>query len=236
MDQLDALVKQKVLRYRANSGKGEYLLERPLTINIGKDIIDSLKAIYKPDYENGGLLEFQYGGIARIDCVAFHQVPNLNVNSTSYNPSAAKFKGKIQEILNRGNIPIAIHTHPTHIGWSPYDNKRVKFYLKSSKPDRDIANLGATDFLDVPEAIFVKDERFGTGYGIAFYEGQVFPYSVTALSTPQIWAGLIVGVLMLRGKLTRSVLIACVLWFCVEFFRRPKYDYENHGVQIFLSR
>lgn len=234
MQDLSSLVSKKVLRFRKDAGKdGEYRLRRPLRIEIGQTVIDQISRIYKKDYENGGLLEFA-ASTGSLDCLAFHQVPNKSANSTSYNPSAAAFNAKVAEILDRGNLPMAIHTHPTQIGWTPYDQKRVKFYLKSSKPDRHIANKGLTDYLDLPEAIFVKDERFNTGYGIAFYEGQIFPYSITALSNAQIAAGIVAAYYMLRGKLTKLLLAGLVSWFLVEFIRRPVYKYSKDGLSIKL--
>lgn len=228
MQTLNNLVAKKVLRFRPNSDGREYSLARPLKINFSYSIINQLKAIYKPDREKGGIFEF-IAVQSELVCVKFHEIPNGAVNSTSYNPNKIQFDKTVDEILLRGNLPMAVHTHPTAIGLHSYDTKNAKFYLKSSRPDRLIADQTIDDNLVMPEAIFVKDERFGTGYGLAIYEGGIFPYAISAISDTQIVVAGAAGILLALNKLSRNALYLIAGVFTVEFFRRPKYEYDAQG-------
>lgn len=227
MQSFDNLLDKKVLRFRPNSVGREYSLQRPLTIVFPVAIMNQLKAIYNPSIERGGLFELS-ATESKLTCVAFHQVMGSN-NATSYNPNKAVWNETIRQIVNRGNLPLAVHTHPTKIGIHAYDSKQVRFYLKSSRPDRLIADKIITDNLTMPEAIFVKDERFGTGYGLALYEGGIFPYAISAVSDTQLVILIGTGILMAINKLSRKALYLLMGWFLFEFLRRPKYDYDLQG-------
>ncbi|GAB3519480.1 hypothetical protein [Emticicia fontis] len=189
--------------------------------------MNKLKSIYNPSLERGGLFELTASD-GKLTCIEFHQVNGTN-NSTSYNPNTVLWNEKVQQILGRGNLPLAVHTHPTKIGLHAYDSKQVRFYLKSSRPDRLIADKTISENLQMPEAIFVKDERFGTGYGLALYEGGLFPYAISAVSDTQLVILIGTGLLMAFNKLSRKVLYLLIGWFLFEFLRRPKYEYDGGG-------
>jgi hypothetical protein len=227
MQAFNTLIANKVLRFRPNSIGREYSLQRPLTIMFPVGIMNKLKSIYNASIERGGLFELSASN-GKLTCIEFHQVNGSN-NSTSYNPNAALWNEKVQQILGRGNLPLAVHTHPTKIGLHAYDSKQVRFYLKSSRPDRLIADKTISENLQMPEAIFVKDERFGTGYGLALYEGGVFPYAISAISDTQLVILIGTGLLMAFNKLSRKVLYLLIGWFLFEFLRRPKYEYDSGG-------
>lgn len=225
MQAFDKLITSQILKKRILSANTEYRLQRPLKIVIPSSIIAKLKALYKPDYEEGGILELIGTGKGSLEVLKFHPVKNLAVNSTSYAPSATKFNSIVDEIIGNGNVPIAIHTHPIKIGFESYDSKRSKFFLRSSSADRQIARNGITDFLLMPEAIFTVDAGLKNGFGINLYEGQIFPNSITALSDSQIIIAAVVGLFGVLKKITRPLIVIALGWFALEFTRRPKYDY-----------
>lgn len=227
MQSFSTLIAKKVLRFRPNSVGREYSLQRPLKIMFPVGIMNKLKAIYNPSIERGGLFELSASD-GQLTCIDFHQVTGSN-NATSYSPSTKLWNEKVQQILGRGNLPLAVHTHPTKIGLHAYDNKQVRFYLKSSRPDRLIADKNISENLVMPEAIFVKDERFGTGYGLALYEGGIFPYAISAVSDTQLVILFGTGILLAFNKLSRRVLYLLLGWFLFEFLRRPKYAYDLQG-------
>lgn len=228
MQPFDSLVAKKVLRFRPTSVGREYSLARPLNIKFSAGIINELRAIYAPNREAGGLFEL-IATESTLTAVKFHEIKNGALNSTSYNPPKKAFDAKIAEIIGRGNLPMAVHTHPTKIGLHSYDSKREIFYLKSSRPDRLIADKNIASGLVMPEAIFVKDERFGTGFGLAIYEGGLFPYAISALSDTQLVLIASSAGLLSLGKLTRNALWLILIWFGIEFIRRPRYDYREDG-------
>lgn len=228
MQSFSNLITNNVLRFRPNSTGREYSLKRPLSIRFPVDIIDKLKAIYQPNIEKGGLFELQ-ASESTLTCINFHQIPNKSSTASTYNPNQAAWNYKINEIIERGNLPLAVHTHPTKLGIEAYDKKRVNFYLKSSRPDRLIADKTITDNLQMPEAIFVNDTRFGSGYGLALYEGGLFPYAISAISDTQLVLAIGTGVLLAFNKLSRKLLYVVLAWFLFEFLRRPKYTYDSKG-------
>ena len=225
-------IESKILKFTGN----KYRLNRPVRITIKKSVIDTLKSIYVPSAERGGILVLETVGVSELVCNQFILVENKSVQDSSYNPDKIAFNNAIQSIIDSGNLPLAVHTHPTELGFHGYDNKRAKFYLGSSKPDRLIARNSNYDSLYMPEAIFVKDERFKTGFGLSLYEGTIFPNSITAISDLQLALSVGTGYLMLKNKLTRKLLYLLTGVFLFEFVRRPKYlTLENGDLQIKVS-
>lgn len=228
MQSFNNLVALNVLRFRPASTGREYSLKRPLNILFPVSIINKLKGIYLPNSERGGLFEL-YASNGSLTAIEFHQVPNKSATASGYAPNSVIWNQKISEIMERGNLPLAVHTHPTRLGIHAYDNKNARFYLKSSRPDRLIADKTIVESLQMPEAIFVKDERFNTGYGLALYEGGLFPYAISAVSDTQLVIAIGTGVLMAFNKVSRKLLYLLAAWFAFEFFRRPKYVYDERG-------
>lgn len=204
------------------SGK-EFRLKRPIEILIKKAVIAQLKAVYKSDSETGGILKLQVSGVSKLVCTEFIEVKNKSVSDSTYNPDLIEWNNQVQSILDAGFLPLPVHTHPTKLGLHFYDSKRVKFYLGSSKADRVIARQTEAENLNMPEAIFVQDERFGSGYGISLYEGTIFPNSITAISDLQISIAVSAGIFLYSKKLTRKLLYLLFGLFLFEFLRRPKY-------------
>lgn len=211
----------------------EYRLQRPLTKIIRKKVIDHLKDIYLENAEKGGLLESYAGGKSTLVFDSFLEVPNVSAKAYNYNPIASQFNGVVNDIIQRGGLPFAVHTHPIRLGIEAYDSKRSKFYLKSSPQDRAIARAGLVPYFNFPEAIFVKDSRLKGGYGLNFYTGTIFPASTTALTTLQ-WVSGGIGLLSLGYSPVITAISAGVFGF--DFFRRPKYTQLGNGdLRIDLS-
>lgn len=221
------------MRHLINAGvvskriDGEYRLKRPIQIRVRVEVIEKLKSIYRPDYENGGILEAKVNGKGILLIDTFHVIPNAATNGYTYSPAAATWGNTRDEILMRGNLPFALHTHPLTLGIENYDSKRAVFYLKPSPADKRIAREGITDTLNMPEVLFTVDKRFKEGYGISFYTGSIFPASITAFSTSQVVSSIATGLAVL-GKRYGLALIGAV-YFMLEFNRKPVYKYEENG-------
>jgi hypothetical protein len=220
-----------ILKPMATSG--EYRFKRPLQISVPKKIIDRLKSIYIKNGERGGVMAFAPNGNNKIICVDFIEVENMAKNSFNYIPNEAFFNSAITQILNKGFLPIVVHTHPTELGFSQYDSKRVQFYLKSSKPDRIIARNGVVPFLNMPECIFVQDERFNGGFALNFFTGGIFPQSVTSLTSLQ-FVSLGIGIISYFMK-NKIFTLASGAVFFTDFVRKPKYSLDNGGLRVTLS-
>lgn len=235
MKNIEELLSKKVLRTKILTGGTEYTLRRPTTIIVPQGIIGQLSSVYQPDYEEGGVLEFKATAESTLEAVDFIPVKNRSKLSYSYAPYKVEFDKVVNEVANRGNLPFAIHTHPTTIGQEHYDNSNVKLYLTSSKADRQIASQGITEQLFLPECIFVKDSRLENGFELNFFKGEAFPASRGQFSTTQlVTGGTLLGMRML-GIQNDKVSILSGIWFSVEFLRLPKYFYENGGLKITLS-
>jgi hypothetical protein len=220
--QIRALIDKKVIKKQA---KNEYRLKRPLEIQIKKSVIDNLYKIYKPDFEEGGILVADALN-QKIIIYDFIQVKNLAKVPYSYIPNPLEFSEAVDSVLGDNKLPFAIHTHPIKLNIESYDNKRNRFYLKSSRSDRQIAREGINDFFNFPEAIFTVFEN--GNFGINFYTGTIFPYSISALSTLQIGsliAGL--GAWLYNKKLIVPGISSAL--FLSEFFRRPQYTLLANG-------
>lgn len=221
---IQKLIKSQIIKKQYEN---EYRLVRPLQITVLKTVLDKLKSIYKPDYEKGGLLEGVAAANGTVVIEAFHQIPNGATNGYNYNPNTVLWDSKINEIIARGNLPFAIHTHPLTLGIESYDNKRSIFYLKPSKQDKGIAREGITPYFNFPEAIFTKDSNLDNGFGLNFFTGYIFPSSITAISTVQ---AISLGASLL-GVITKSkTLFAVGLGtFFLDFYRRANYEILSNG-------
>jgi hypothetical protein len=211
------------------------LLARPTKIRVTALAIDTVKRLYRPNYEMGGLLLMQPVAQMRhwvIDKVL--SIPNRATNSTSYDPDPQTFNAAINAAIKAGLVPLVFHTHPTSIGHSTYDHKRANFYVKSSKPDRLVARQGLATIdekkLLLPEAIAVVDERFGAGFQLAFFEGGFLPPSYAALTTTE-WAAVGVAAASLLF-LNRPLLLGLGAVFLAEEKRRPVYTNLPDGSMI----
>lgn len=219
--QLQNYVQSGILREQIN-GLGDYRFRRPLNILIPKYVLDSLASVYEENREHGGILEFKPSGVQAVTCVGFINIPNEAKTTYNFEPNANLFNAAVNEVLNSGNLPVVVHTHPTKLGIGNYDSKAVKFYLRSSKPDRAVSRNGIVPFLNLPEAIFVKDERLNGGFGLNFFTGGVFPASVNSLTSLQ-WVAVAVVFLM------PSVIFLAVVLFFAEYARKPKYFLNTDG-------
>lgn len=206
---------------------GEYRLKRPLSIVIKAGVIDTLKEIYREDYENGGLLEARISGKGSLEIATIHVIANSAKNGYTYAPNGAIWNAVIDGIISRGNLPFALHTHPLKLGIESYDSKRALFYLKPSPSDKKIARAGITESLNLPEVLFTKDSRLQNGFGISFYTGHIFPASITAFSTGQIVATVGAALAAVGGRY--GLALAGAGYFLYEFNRRAKYTYLGNG-------
>ena len=212
----------------------EYRLQRPLNITIERRVIDELKRIDLPTSEKGGILE----GIAidnqKIVIADFHEIPNGSTVGYNYNPNIKLWDSKINEIIARGNLPFAIHTHPLTLGIESYDNKRSIFYLRPSKQDKAIARNGITPYFNFPEAIFTQDPNLENGFGISFFTGYIFPASISQVSQLQ-WGAIAGGILSILTT-NKSLFYVSVGVLLLDFFRRANYTLEPNGnVKISLT-
>lgn len=214
----------KIIKKQAN---GEYRLIRPLRILIKKDVLSALAATYRSDYEKGGILEAQAAGTGSLVITAFHEVYNQSVNGYTYSPGVGAWEWTLSAILERGSIPFAVHTHPLQLGIESYDSKRAIFYLKPSKPDKQIARAGITEVLNLPEVLYTKDSRLQNGFGLSFYTGTIFPASITGITTGQIVSGIAAGLMVLTKRVGLALLAAA--YFMYEFRRMPEYELQGNG-------
>ena len=214
----------KILKKQVN---GEYRLMRPLQIRVAKKVLTKLADTYRPNYERGGLLEAKAAGAGSLIMSAFHEVLNKAGNGYTYAPNVQEWEGTISAILERGNLPFAVHTHPITLGIEAYDHKRAIFYLKPSKPDKKIARAGITESLNFPEVIFTKDDRLANGFGLSFYTGTIFPASITGITTGQIVSGVAAGLMMITKRIGLALLAAA--YFMWEFRRMPEYELQENG-------
>lgn len=228
--QIEKLINDRVLTEKLN---GDYRLKRPISILITQSVINKLKNVYNPGFEVGGLLEAKAIKPGYLEINQFHTIPNASSINYNYQPNAWEWDKKVNEILDRGNLPIALHTHPISLGFENYDNRRAWFYLKGSKADKQIARAGIYENLIMPEAIFTKDERLENGFGLIFYTGTIFPASVMALTTSQIVGG-VAGLLATYFKKYRLAGVA-LAYLLFEFSRRPEYKYSDSGLLVNLS-
>lgn len=230
-EQLQAFINQNIIKKQYAN---EYRLKRPLKIIVTKSVLDILKGLYKPSYENGGILSgvAAASGVLVIDRIDI--VPNRAVVGYSYSPSTVEFNKAIDKVIGEGRLPFAIHTHPLKLNIEYYDSKRAKFYLKPSNPDKAIAREGITDYFNFPESIFTLDSRLENGFGLSFYTGFIFPASITALTTVQI-ASLGLGAIGLFGN-KKLLLGGSIGTFLFEYYRKPKYrNLTNGDYEISLS-
>lgn len=223
-ERLNTLIEWQILR---RQGANEYRLRRPMQITVRKRVIDLLKAIYPEDHETGGVLEAELAGTGTLVIDRFHQVRNAAAQNYHYSPDSGAWDRTLTEIVNRGNLPIAVHTHPVSLGIESYDERKSTFYLKSSRTDRKIAREGITETLIMPEAIFVRDPGLENGFGLVFYTGTIFPGSITALSTVGYISG---GLALLAFRRNKKLAgIAAAVGVAEFLIRRPRYRLEESG-------
>lgn len=231
---IETLDTQNILRKRA----GSYVLTRPVIITIKKSVINVLKSIYSPNRETGGILAVTPNGKGQMIVNSIAVVPNKSILTTAYEPDPNVFRQTELNIFNQNLLPLTFHTHPTSVGVGWYDKKNVGFYLKSSKPDRDIANNGVQydEFnLLMPEMIVVRDERFANGLKVAVFEGGILPVSFRSLSRGQIAVvAVLVALLILRFTQSKIrnvgvLLLVLAVYYGYEQYRKPQYEWTNEG-------
>lgn len=221
-EQIELLINKKIIKKQYEN---EYRLIRPLDIIITKKVIDSLKSIYVENYENGGILEAIPVSESVLKINQFIKIDNTAKVGYSYNPSTVLFQKAIDLVIQKGNLPFAIHTHPLRLGIDSYDSKNEKFYLRPSKSDKQISRTGITEYFNFPEVIFTVDKRFKNGFDFSFFTGFIFPASNIALSTLQL-VSLGLGFLFRKNK---PLLIGSGSVFLFDFIRRPKYQLLSNG-------
>lgn len=221
---LQAFEGLKILKRQAN---GEYRLIRPLRILVKSEVLSRLGDTYQSNYEKGGLLEAKAVGFGSLIIDAFHEIPNRAINGYTYSPGVKAWESLLSDILERGNLPFAVHTHPLKLNIESYDSKRAIFYLKPSKADKQIARQGITEVLNFPEAIYTKDSRLKNGFGFSFYTGTIFPASITGITTGQIVSGIAAGLMVITKRVGLAILAAA--YFMYEFRRMPEYELQGNG-------
>lgn len=231
IEEIERLINSNIIKKQY---EGEYRLVRPLKIIIKRSVLDSLSKIYKPSYEEGGLLESKAIGGGTLIVDFFHLVKNKSILSYSYSPNAKEFQNKIDDIIGRGNLPFAIHTHPIKLGIDTYDNNRAKFFIRPSKADKYIARDGITPYFNFPEVIYTKDVRLNNGFGLSFFTGFIFPASNVGISVSS-WLFLGSGILGLAIK-NKSLTFLSGIAILLDLFRRPNYKLLASGdMEISLS-
>ncbi len=225
---------------RVEQGKAIYTLQKPVSIVLSSGVLSLIKSRYPENSEIGGVIwvkPLNQNTLISENISFFRNVQN---NPSKYSPHPDDYYQALLSIQKGGYLPILFHTHPTQLGVSSYDGKRVRFYLTSSLQDQDssfypVEMSGKS--LVMPQAIFVGDQRFSNGIGVSLYNGYLFPLSVAKLSTGEVWSiGIAVLLLLWVGvKYTRSVyFIVAALIFTLgayEYFR-PKYREQNGNILI----
>lgn len=243
MDYLKMLATKSILQESTKGNQTQYTLNRPVTLSIKKNVVDTIKAIYKPDYEKGGLLVGKViNGKIIIDNIRV--IRNQTLTSSEYSPSLNEWRSELESIVQAGLLPFAFHTHPTNLGITRYDEKKPNFFVQSSKPDQKIASEGF-DFqnyeLLMPECIFVVDSRYANGINLNMYEGGILPPSVGQLGTTEIITAVLGGsifaykVLFDRNKYLFALMASIALIFLFEAYRRPYYEFLNEGIEVIFN-
>lgn len=207
-----------------------FVLKKPLTITVAKSVIEVLNSIYIADGERGGLMWLESTGDNTAQIKRVSVLQNTSGDNTKFDPIEFEMQATIDLITASGCLPIVFHTHPTNLGIPLYDNKKENFYLRASQPDR----LFAKTFIDgtslyMPEMIFVKDERFSDGYGLALYGGKILPNGFSRLSTLQYIILAALGYIWVKKGVTGTTLAFAVGLFLLEESKRPKYDVDTMG-------
>lgn len=240
MQFLKNLESKGVLQSSSVENQTQFKLQRPTKIFITKNVIDKIKEIYRPDYENGGLLIGKFtNGIILIDNIRV--IKNQSLSKSEYTPSVKEWRKELQSIIWGELLPFAFHTHPTNLGIEYYDTSKPNFFIRSSQPDREVAKQGF-DFQDVelfmPECIFVVDSRYENGINLNMYEGGILPPSVGRLGTVEIVTAVAGGVILIYKLLFQKykylflLMAVIMLVFLFEWYRRPTYDFKNEGIEV----
>lgn len=209
------------------TGNG-FVLKKPLTIIISKSVIDILNSIYIANGERGGLMWLESTGDNTAQIKRVSVLQNTSGDNTKFEPTEKEMQETINLITSSGCLPIVFHTHPTNLGIPLYDNKKENFYLRASQPDRVFAqNLLDGTTLYMPEMIFVKDERFENGYGLALYGGKILPNGFSRLSALQFCILAALGYIWVKKGVTGTTLAFAVGLLLLEESKRPKYNTEN---------
>lgn len=232
--------KSGFLMKRVEKGKTIYTLQKPVSIVLSTGVLGLIKSRYPQNSEIGGVIwlkPLNQNTLISENVTFFRNVQN---DASKYSPHPDDYYQALLEIQKGGYLPILFHTHPTQLGISSYDGKRVRFYLTSSLQDQD-ASFYPVDFqgksLVMPQAIFVGDKRFANGIGVSLYNGYLFPLSVAKLSTGEVWSiGIAIALLLLVGtKYTRAtyIIIGSLIFVlgAYEYFR-PKYREELGNIKI----
>lgn len=208
-----------------------YVLNKPLTITVTKEVINQLKAKYLPNGETGGLfwLRATSKTTAVIDNITF--LPNLSGLATGYSTSTALFNATVNTILAANYLPVVFHTHPVSLGLSLYDSRKQNFYLRASAADRRLSKDTITDSvpLYMPEIIFVKDERYEDGYAMAAYGGNILPNGFSRLSNTQIALLGLGFYLFYTNKINYTSLFVIGGFIFLEEIKRPVYGNLKDG-------
>ncbi|MFY7828236.1 MAG: hypothetical protein ACOVQ4_13995 [Flectobacillus sp.] len=240
MDLIQSYQNQGFLQQRNESGKAIYTLEKPVKIILSNGVLEAVKKRYPKNSEIGGVIwvkPLSQKVLISEDITFFRNVQN---DPSKYSPHPDDYRTTLAEIEKSGYLPILFHTHPTQLGLSSYDGKRVRFYLTSSLQDQD-SSFYPVSFsgksLVMPQAIFVADERFTNGIGVALYNGYLFPLSLAKLTSGEIWS-IAISVLLLFWVGTKYVrasqfIIASLIFVigAYEYFR-PKYSEVSGNIEI----
>ena len=207
-----------------------YTLRKNITITVSKNVIDKLKSIYINNGERGGLLWVRAMG-ANAEVFKISVFDNISGSDSSFEPNQRLFDNEIRNIISLGYLPMVFHTHPTNLGLNLYDNRRENFYLKASKPDRNISTqvIDEQSRLYMPECIFVKDNRFKGGYALAIYGGKILPTGFSRLSPLEFVVVLASGFLLYKGKFNFYFALAAIGIIIHEESQRPKYNIAENG-------
>lgn len=208
-----------------------YVLKKPLTISVTKQVIDTMKSKYIPNGETGGLMWLRATSqkTAVIENITF--LPNVSGLATGYATNKALFNATINSILAANYLPVVFHTHPTNLGLNLYDSRKQNFYLRASAPDRRLSTdtINDTVPLFMPEVIFVSDSRYDGGYSMAFYGGKILPTGFSRLSPLQFFAAGLGLYAFLNDELDETLFLAVAGVMIYEETLRPKYEVLKDG-------
>lgn len=152
--------------------------------HFSSEIIATLKDIYKPDQEQGGLIYFRYdfnNGVKKFTAVEVKLITNVSTQDkrVSYLPASEELDKAYLDSLTRKLIPISFHTHPT-IYPDSNDDLMIQGLHFIEQLNTSIADHGATRWwftynkvnVRLPDLLILENNK---GLFIGFYGGLIAP-------------------------------------------------------------
>jgi hypothetical protein len=235
---ISSLLNKGVLVKKTVKGSEVLVLSDKKSILITKPVQEQIKVKYPVSSEIGGVLSVKVLDDTNLVSTGVYFFDNTQTDPSKYSPNYTQYHKAISKIIAANELPVFFHTHPTKLGIKSYDSQRVKFYLTSSLPDRDVSFLPLTvdnDSVLLPSMIFVNDERFTGGLGVSMYGGYIFPLSFGRLNNTEITAAVLLSIITFLILLARKydalkwLLVAGSIVVIYYLYHKPKYVSQSNG-------